>query len=84
MILIAVAQRDGEPVACAYGCARNGQTVSAGLLFVLEALPDRRLDFTVIDADETLTLQLPEAVATLERQAFFIGAELEVVNVPES
>lgn len=80
MIYVAVAQRDGEPLACAYGCARNGQAVSAGLLFVFEALTEREMEFVNPDNGDTLTLRLPESVATLERAAFFIGAEMEVVT----
>lgn len=50
--------RDGQPMACAYGCESEDSSVRAGLLFVRKGAPDA-LIFDDPDTGRALRLMLP-------------------------
>ncbi len=67
MELIAVATRDGEPVACAYGCVRSGRDLRAGMLFVQAGQTDQVIEFEDPTTQERILLQLPKSALNLSQ-----------------
>lgn len=78
MELITVARRDGEALACAYGCTLKGQQVRAGLLFVRAGLTRRALKFRDPTTRDTYLLKLPAKLLRLPKDGYVHGATLEV------
>ncbi len=80
MELLTVTQRDGEPVACAYGVEQHGSsTLLAGLLFVRAGLTDTDLLFEDPTTRETRRLRLPQNTLGLPQDGFLRHATLEAL-----
>ena len=74
---LALAEREGEPLVAAYGCAREGQAVRVGLLFVAERVTETELDFRNTATQEVARLRLPANVLNMPQDGYLIDATLE-------
>lgn len=77
MELLTLARWQGEPVACAYGVTREGEGLSAGLLFVRAGRTRRLLLWIDPQTKKTARLYLPQISLGLARDGYLINAPLE-------
>lgn len=77
MELIARAQRDDQPVACAYGCTVEGGIIRAGLLFVRAGLPDAPIDFEDPETRQAYRLNLPADFVNLDEDGWDTNQEMK-------
>lgn len=78
MELLSRQQREGQPVACAYGCqiASDG-SLRAGLLFVRAGLPDEPLTLTDPESKTAFRVRLPEDFINADEDVYGIDADLK-------
>ncbi len=70
MNLLSREQREGEPVACAYGCRIIPGGVRAGLLFVRSGLGPEPLTFFDPQSQNTFSLALPADYLDLDEDGY--------------
>lgn len=80
MELIARAQRDDQPVACAYGCTFEGEVIRAGLLFVRDRVTGAPIEFEDPETRQTYRLTLPDAFVNLSEDGWDIKQDMKVTK----